>query len=268
MALSARTIRPLRERDRVILRGMNRAGQTFLRTQALVSVPPAPAGTSGRAHSRRAGRCSLPGRRPLTYAHLQQHIDRTSRSLRAMGIGRQDCVAVVLPNGPEMVSAILSVASCAGLRTDNPVLRAEELDRYFSDLRLRALITQAGPRLACASCCSFFRDPCRRAVSRARCSGRSFHHRRGFGRRKSHEAASPGEVALLMLTSGTTSRPKAVPLTHANICSSAFSSGEALMLGETDRCLNVLPPFSRARPLCHGANVAGGWCRPRVRPRM
>src|SRR4051794_24156149 len=54
-----------------------------------------------------------PGRRPLTYAHLRQHIDRTGRTLRKMGIGREDRVAVVLPNGPELVAAILSVASCA-----------------------------------------------------------------------------------------------------------------------------------------------------------
>jgi acyl-CoA synthetase (AMP-forming)/AMP-acid ligase II len=184
-----------------------------------------------------------PGRRPLTYAGLQQHIDRTGRSLRAMGIGRQDCVAVVLPNGPEMVSAILGVASCAVCAPINPVLRAEELDRYFSDLRLRALITQAG-----------LDSPARRvAVSLGiqivelsaapDAVAGLFTIAEDSGGAKSHEAASPGEVALLMLTSGTTSRPKAVPLTHANICSSAFSSGEALMLGETDRCLNVLPLF-------------------------
>jgi acyl-CoA synthetase (AMP-forming)/AMP-acid ligase II len=50
-------------------------------------------------------------------------------------------------------------------------------------------------------------------------------------------------VALLFLTSGTTSRPKIVPLTHANICASAYSSRAALALKETDRCLNVMPLF-------------------------
>ena len=50
-------------------------------------------------------------------------------------------------------------------------------------------------------------------------------------------------MALLLLTSGTTARPKIVPLTHANVCASAYSSGAALALRETDRCLNVLPLF-------------------------
>jgi acyl-CoA synthetase (AMP-forming)/AMP-acid ligase II len=50
-----------------------------------------------------------PGRVPLTYGRLYQHIDEMGRSLRAMGIDRQDRVAVVLPNGPDMAVAILAV---------------------------------------------------------------------------------------------------------------------------------------------------------------
>src|SRR5437588_593409 len=49
--------------------------------------------------------------------------------------------------------------------------------------------------------------------------------------------------ALVLLTSGTTARPKIVPLTHANVCSSAYSSVAAQALRETDRSLNVLPLF-------------------------
>ena len=47
-----------------------------------------------------------PGRAPLTYRRMYQHIDEMGRTLRAMGIGRHDRVAVVLPNGPEMAVAI------------------------------------------------------------------------------------------------------------------------------------------------------------------
>src|SRR5262249_35829162 len=55
------------------------------------------------------------------------------------------------------------------------------------------------------------------------------------------EPVSGSDVALLLPTSGTTSRPKIVPLTHANICTSAYAHGAALALRETYRCLNVLP---------------------------
>ena len=85
-----------------------------------------------------------PGRAPLTYGRLYQHIDKMGRTLRAMGIGRHDRVAVVLPNGPEMAVAILTVAASAVCAPMNPAYGAEELERYFADLRPRALITQAG----------------------------------------------------------------------------------------------------------------------------
>src|SRR5437870_3350458 len=54
-----------------------------------------------------------PGRVPLNYGRLYQHIDEMGRMLRAMGIGRHDRIAVVLPNGPEMAVAILAAAVSA-----------------------------------------------------------------------------------------------------------------------------------------------------------
>src|SRR5438552_11503969 len=85
-----------------------------------------------------------PGRAPLTYGRLFRHVDEMRCTLRAMGIGRHDRVAIMLPNGPEMAVAILTVASSAACAPMNPAYAPEELDRYFADLRPRALITQAG----------------------------------------------------------------------------------------------------------------------------
>jgi amino acid adenylation domain-containing protein len=51
------------------------------------------------------------------------------------------------------------------------------------------------------------------------------------------------DEALVLCTSGTTSRPKIVPLTHANICASAASIGRVLALSGRDRCLAVMPLF-------------------------
>ena len=184
-----------------------------------------------------------PGRVPLTYGRLYEHIGETGRSLRDMGIGRHDRVAVVMPNGPDLAAAILCVASNAACAVINPVYAAEELERYFADLRPHALITQAE-----------IDSPVRRlAISRgmhvielstASDAEAGFFkltaHQPG---RPSHEPAGLGSTAVLLLTSGTTSRPKIVPLTHANICASACSMVTALSLTEADRCLNVLPLF-------------------------
>src|SRR5689334_5119322 len=95
-------------------------------------------------HSPDAPAILAPGRAALSYGRLYQHLEEVGRSLRAMGIGRRDRVAVVLPNGPDMAVAFLTVAAWAVCVPINPAYGAEELDRYFSDLRLGALITQAG----------------------------------------------------------------------------------------------------------------------------
>src|SRR5260370_13695215 len=84
-----------------------------------------------------------PGRAPLTYDLLYQHIQKMASILRAMGIGRHDRVAVMLPNGPELPVAILAVAVSATCAPMNPAYQSDEVERYFSDLRPCALITQA-----------------------------------------------------------------------------------------------------------------------------
>jgi acyl-CoA synthetase (AMP-forming)/AMP-acid ligase II len=191
-----------------------------------------------------------PGRVPLTYGRLYRHIDKMGRTLRAIGIGRRDRVAVVLPNGPELAVAILTVEASAVCAPMNPAYGTEELDRYFADLRPHALITQAE-----------IDSPARRAaLSRGvrvvelstACEAEAglFTLTADEGNARSDEPVSPGDVALLLPTSGTTSRPKKVPLTHANICTSAYAHRAALALRETDRCLNVLPLFHG-----HGLNA-------------
>src|SRR5438552_2042255 len=85
-----------------------------------------------------------PGRAPLKYRQLYQQIEHTARTLRGMGISRQDRVVVVLPNGPEMAVTIIATAASAVCAPINPAYEAEELGRYFAHLRPRALIVQAG----------------------------------------------------------------------------------------------------------------------------
>ena len=56
-------------------------------------------------------------------------------------------------------------------------------------------------------------------------------------------AGRSGDVALVLHTSGTTARPKIVPLTHANLAVSAANIARSLALDPGDRCLNVMPLF-------------------------
>ena len=191
-----------------------------------------------------------PGRAPFTYGQLYQHIDDMTRVLRASGIGLHDRVAVVLPNGPEMAVAVLTVASAAACAPINPAYRADEFRKYFAALKPRALITQAGsdvPARRAAS--SLGVDIIELSILPDAEAGR-FTLNGNLTRPPFDEKPSPGDVALLLPTSGTTSHPKIVPLTHARICTSAYAHGTASALTETDRTLNILPLF-------HGHGIIG-----------
>jgi acyl-CoA synthetase (AMP-forming)/AMP-acid ligase II/acyl carrier protein len=184
-----------------------------------------------------------PGRAPLSYGRLYRHIGGVGHALRAKGIGRDDRVIVVLPNGPELAVAILAVMASAVCVPMNPAYGAEELHRYYSDLRPDALIIADGSD-----------SPARRvALSRGirivelsialEAEAGLFTLSGGEAEKPLSELVNPADVALLAHTSGTTSRPKIIPQTHGHLCRSAYDWSAALKLKETDRCLNVMPLF-------------------------
>src|SRR5262245_37013645 len=85
-----------------------------------------------------------PGRTPLTHAGLRGLAERTVASLNTLGIGRGDRVAIVLPNGPEMATAFLTIGCGATTAPLNPAYRTDEFDFYLSDLNARALVILEG----------------------------------------------------------------------------------------------------------------------------
>jgi acyl-CoA synthetase (AMP-forming)/AMP-acid ligase II len=196
-------------------------------------------------HARRFADASAilaPDCAPLSYLRLCRHVDDVGRALRAKGIGRDDRLAVLMPNGPELAVAIVAAAANAACASINPAYSAEELHRYFADLKPRALVVPAGVdgparRVAQARGMPVFDlTPTGEAAGLFTLAGTA-------AGAPSSDPVGPGTTALLLFTSGTTSRPKIVPLTHTNICTSAFNAVAALKLSEADRCLNVLPLF-------------------------
>jgi len=186
-----------------------------------------------------------PGRAAMSYAGLLAQVDRTVAALNACGIGRRDRLATVLSNGPEMAAAFLSIAAGAVCAPLNPAYREAEFDFYLSDLEPKAMVVEQGassPAIAAAEArgipilylCPLAEEP-----------AGSFRLEHGLGPTRAVHAgpAEPEDVALVLHTSGTTSRPKQVPLTHANLCHSAGHIRRALELTAADRCLNVMPLF-------------------------
>jgi acyl-CoA synthetase (AMP-forming)/AMP-acid ligase II len=184
------------------------------------------------------------GRSPLTYGRLREHIEDAVKDLNAMGVSRNDRVAIVLANGPEMAVAFLATACAATCAPLNPAYRAEEFDFYLTDLKARALIVQSETDSPARAVAESRGIPVLELSPRINEEAGLFMLRgekRWCPNRSGY--AEPDDVALVLHTSGTTSRPKIVPLTHTNLCSSAHNIRAALELNQTDRCLNVMPLF-------------------------
>ncbi len=191
------------------------------------------------AHPRAAAILGV-GRPPLTYAELEGLTLRTGGVLRGRGITRADRVAIVLPNGPEMAVAFLGVAAVAAAAPLNPGYRAEEFAFYLEDLQARALVVEAGSR---SPAVGVARDRGMILIEIERDAGGAGRFHIEEGGTAEAGFAGAGDVALLLHTSGTTSRPKMVPLTHRNLLSSARNIAEGLALSAADRTLNIMPLF-------------------------
>jgi len=177
----------------------------------------------------------------LSYAELRDKITRLAGQLRGAGIGRADRVAFVLPNGPGAAILFLAVSMCAIAAPLNPSYKDEEFRFYLGDLQARALITRAG------------------VASDAALSARPagvVHFELGGERGALQltrdgeplpaavvDPPSPQDIALILHTSGTTARPKIVPLRHVNLAASAENIAQTLALSPSDRALNVMPLF-------------------------
>jgi acyl-CoA synthetase (AMP-forming)/AMP-acid ligase II len=182
------------------------------------------------------------GRAALTYGALRELVGRTVEALNARGIGRGDRVAIVLPNGPEMASVFVTVACGATTAPLNPAYRQEEFEFYIEDLKAKALLVAKGLDTPARAAAAKFGVPVIEVVPGAAAGDFTLE---GGGR---GEAGRPGiaeedDVALVLHTSGTTARPKIVPLTHGNVTASARNIAASLSLTPADVCLNVMPLF-------------------------
>lgn len=185
-----------------------------------------------------------PRQSPLTYNCLLSTIKNISFSLNSIGLGRSDRVAVVLPNGPEMAVAFLAISSTATCAPLNPNYRASEFEFYLQDLQAKALVLQSGATKAAREVAQKLNIPILELNCVNESETRIFTLSGGESKKvKTPGFASSEDVALVLHTSGTTSRPKIVPLTHANLCASAQNVRAALDLKQSDICLNVMPLF-------------------------
>lgn len=189
---------------------------------------------------------SAPDADSLSYGQLTALVRRSVAHLNALGIGRSDRVALLMPNGALAATAFLSVASAAVAAPLNPGYRAAEIEFYLTDLKARALIIEQGSTSPAAEVAQRLGVRVLVLETEGEAGAGAFHIRGGdpgMAGAEKVELARPGDTALILHTSGTTSRPKIVPLTHTNVCASACNVRNTLQLGPGDTGLNIMPLF-------------------------
>ena len=177
-----------------------------------------------------------PDREPVTYRELQDAVDLLAGELSRLGIGRQDGVALVFPEGRELCLALLATISAgiaAPLAWPNP---EAEYRRVWSTPRVRAVMVSAEiPRLEVAP----GGDPLPFFTFTPGSSGRVGDFRLdGPVLGRSALAPAPADdIALILRSSGTTGQPKLVPRTHRHLVSTCQAHVEATSVSAADRCL-------------------------------
>jgi acyl-CoA synthetase (AMP-forming)/AMP-acid ligase II/thioesterase domain-containing protein len=184
-----------------------------------------------------------PHRAPLTNGDLLEHVVRVGAALRSHGIARADSVAVALPNGPEMATAFIAIATHAACAPLNPGYRKSEFEYYLDDLKPKALVLAPGTITPARQAAAALSIPVIDLVSDNAGPAGNFVLSAGPLSELEALPAQADDVALLLHTSGTTSRPKLVQLTQRNVLVSVTNIADTLRLRPADRCLNIMPLF-------------------------
>jgi acyl-CoA synthetase (AMP-forming)/AMP-acid ligase II len=176
----------------------------------------------------------------LAYNDLHRSVTRLARELAGAGVGPDDAVAMTFVNGPEMVSCFLAIiAAGAAAAPLNPAYTADEFHSYLVDLKPRAMVLHGGAGETARGVC---RQLGVRVLDGAAGTGGQLTVAAGDAHGDLPDR-DPDAFALLLHTSGTTSRPKVVPLRQRNLASSARAVAATYGLGAEDVSHCVMPLF-------------------------
>lgn len=186
-----------------------------------------------------------PGREPLAYEALARQIAATTQALAAGGWGAGSRIGVALPNGPETAVAVLAVMSCATCVPFNP--NSDEKTLRFLCMRLRVdavIVPETGSAVVRQVAKDLTLPIVPLAFSPHDPAGTFTLHCETRRRPVTATAAGAEDIALVLHTSGTTGRSKAVPLTQRSQFDSALQRARLFQLTPRDRSLCVAPWFT------------------------
>jgi acyl-CoA synthetase (AMP-forming)/AMP-acid ligase II len=166
----------------------------------------------------------------VTYEQLHAQVGARARRLAGAGVRRGDRVALALPNGPEIVELLLAIAAIGAAAAPlNPAYTRDEFAFYLGDIAPKLLLLQEG------------RLPAAREA--AQDAGVPVTGPDDEGPSAAFEDGSPDDTVLVLHTSGTTSRPKQVPLLQRNVMASVRTIRSHYQLGPDDVSFCVMPLF-------------------------
>lgn len=177
----------------------------------------------------------------LTYAQVAEGVDALARRLAGAGVSRGDKVAFSLPNGPDVILLLLAIAALGAAAAPlNPAYTETEFTFFLIDIAPRLFLIPAG-RLPAAVAAATATGTTVVTVEPA-ASGPPALTASGSPA-GSFEPGGPDDIAVILHTSGTTSRPKQVPLRQRNLMASAGTIARHYRLGPADVSFCVMPLF-------------------------
>jgi acyl-CoA synthetase (AMP-forming)/AMP-acid ligase II len=177
----------------------------------------------------------------VTYDQLRRQVESLAARLNQFGLGRGDRIAMALPNGLETIVSFLAASTVGTAAPLNPAYTLDEFKFYLADTGARALIvppTDSHEARAAAGDQVLVIEAALDSNGQVHLSSAQ-----NAGAPRIRDYPNPDDTALILHTSGTTSRPKRVPLSHANVMTSARNVAETYQLTAEDVSLCVMPLF-------------------------
>jgi oxalate---CoA ligase len=183
----------------------------------------------------------------ISYKQLSADVRQLQIQLAKLGIGHGDAVSIALPNTYEFIVSFLATARQRAIAAPlNPAYKQDEFEFYIDDLSSSVVLVPRG---------AYGRtDPSIRAARKynatiAECyleGSKVVLEVKEIGKKRSAQQIlqpQPEDTALVLHTSGTTGRPKAVPLSHRNLTQTMLNVQHTYELGPSDRTYLVMPLF-------------------------
>ena len=176
----------------------------------------------------------------LSYGEFKIFNEKISRQLAATNIINSDRAAIVLTNGPLMARSFMSISSYMAAAPLNPSYKQEEFEFYLDDLKPKFLLVEPNSKSLAVIAAKNLNIPVFEMKISVNQPLGTFEL---FDKETNYKNPNDYDEALVLHTSGTTSRPKIVPLSNLNIFTSAVNISKSLKLTADDHCLNIMPLF-------------------------